>query len=215
MLLGGLVLRASVPALICVTGAPVPLRHKATPVALGQPIAVQAGDRLSLGMPVAGLRSYVTVRGGLAVPLLYGSASSDPTARLGPPPLAIGTVLPLGPMPAIPVPRAGVETVTASVLPAEGLTAHLVLGPRAEVFTPAAVRLLTSTSWTATADGNRVGLRLAGPRLERRIVQRPAEQPVLEHDADRGDPCRLQDRGAPPGDGGGVGLRCCGPSSRR
>jgi allophanate hydrolase subunit 2 len=40
-------------------------------------------------------------------------------------------------------------------------------GPRLDWLTPDAWTALTSQEWSVTADSNRVGLRLAGPRLDR------------------------------------------------
>jgi len=40
-------------------------------------------------------------------------------------------------------------------------------GPRRDWFEPAAWTALTSADWTVTADSDRVGLRLSGPRLSR------------------------------------------------
>jgi allophanate hydrolase subunit 2 len=43
---------------------------------------------------------------------------------------------------------------------------RIILGPQDDYFTPAALRLLTQTSYTVTPASDRMGMRLAGPRLE-------------------------------------------------
>ena len=55
---------------------------------------------LRLGVPSSGLRTYLGVRGGIAVDQVLGSRSTDLLADLGPPQLAEGDVLPVGPEPA-------------------------------------------------------------------------------------------------------------------
>ncbi len=50
----------------------------------------------------------------------------------------------------------------------------MVPGPRQDWFTPEALTTLCSATWTVTVDANRVGVRLAGPVLER---SRPDELP--------------------------------------
>ncbi len=51
-----------------------------------------------------------------------------------------------------------------------------MLGPRDDWFSAAAVRALTDTTYQVTPASNRVGLRLAGPRLDRaRTGELPSE----------------------------------------
>ena len=47
-------------------------------------------------MPATGLRTYLTVRGGIDVPPVLGSRSTDTLSRLGPPPVRVGDLLPVG-----------------------------------------------------------------------------------------------------------------------
>jgi urea carboxylase len=57
------------PARICLTGADFGVRLDGVPVAMGQPIAVAAGQTLSLGRVTgAGLRGYILFAGGLDIP---------------------------------------------------------------------------------------------------------------------------------------------------
>jgi biotin-dependent carboxylase-like uncharacterized protein len=103
------------------------------------------------------------VRGGVDVPAVLGSRSTDTLSGLGPPPLAAGNRLPLGRL-------AGEEPVVdvAAVRPPSADPVLRVLpGPRRDWLSPSAWTALTTRLWTVTADSNRVGLRLSGPRLER------------------------------------------------
>lgn len=187
--LGGLVLRASASTTIAVTGADCPLTVGGRAFGLNAPITLPAGAELSLGVASAGLRCYVAVRGGIDVPPVLGSRSTDTLGKLGPPPIAAGTLLPVGDdalgfpcvdlAPRPPFPVAPVLRVTP--------------GPRRDWFTDPA-RLL-STVYTVSPDSDRVGLRLVGPPLERaRDGELPSEpcvpgslqvppsgQPILFH----------------------------------
>ncbi len=153
--LGGLVLRADADLVVTTTGARCSGAHNA-------PVALRAGRELRLGLPDTGLRTYVAVRGGVAVEPVLGSRSTDLLSGLGPPVLSPGDVLPVGsaagPMPGVdlaPVPDPPGGEVTVRVLP----------GPRADWFpSPAA---LTGTAWEVTGESNRIGLRLAGAALQR------------------------------------------------
>lgn len=155
---GGLAVRAEDGAWVALTGA----RCAGTPYAA--PVWLAAGEVLRLGAPVSGLRSYLAVRGGIAVEPVLGSRSTDLLAGLGPPRVATGDVLPVG--------RAVGAEMVADVAPvaepvAGELVVRLVPGPRGDWFPDAAHRLLSGQVWTVTGESDRVGLRLAGPVLER------------------------------------------------
>ena len=169
---GGLQLRAGRTLLVAVTGAPAPVTVDGRAAPFAAPLTLRTGQVLGLGMPPVGLRSYVAVRGGIGVPPVLGSRSTDTLSGLGPAPLRTGDVLPVG--------GAAAEEPVVDVAPVRAPSAQPVLrvlpGPRRDWLVPAAWRLLTSADWVVTADSNRVGLRLAGPRLERaRTDELPSE----------------------------------------
>jgi biotin-dependent carboxylase-like uncharacterized protein len=169
---GGLAVRPTAPVLVVLTGAPVPVTVDGRPAALFEPVLVRAGQVLSLGRPVSGLRSYLAVRGGLDVPPVLGSRSTDLLSGIGPERLAEGMELPVG--------TASGSVPRASFVPAVALSNEIAvevrLGPRHDWFTEAAVRRLTATGWEVSADSNRIGVRLTGPKLERsRTEELPSE----------------------------------------
>jgi biotin-dependent carboxylase-like uncharacterized protein len=171
---GGLAVRASADLVVAVTGAPAPLRVGGHPRATHAAVLLAAGQEAVLEAPPAGLRSYLAVRGGLAVEPVLGSRSTDVLAGLGPPPLRAGDRLPVGPPPAAPVP---VVDVAAVVMPGgDDVVLRAVPGPRADWFAGAALDVLGATRWVASADSDRVGVRLDGGRLERsRTGELPSE----------------------------------------
>ena len=155
---GGLVLRASRDALVVATGARCPGAPHNTPQVL------RAGQELRLGAPPAGLRTYVAVRGGLDVPPVLGSRSTDVLAGHGPDPVAAGSTLPLG---ARRAELPGVDVAAVPDPPAGEVTVRVSPGPRRDWFTDAAWQRLLGQPWTVTSESNRVGLRLDGDPLER------------------------------------------------
>ena len=96
VLLGGLRLVAAGDVVVAVAGAPVPLTAAGRPEGPGLALRLRPGEELALGRPAAGVRTYLAVRGGLAVPAVLGSRSRDTGSGLGPVPLAAGDVLPVG-----------------------------------------------------------------------------------------------------------------------
>ena len=160
-----------------VTGAPCPVRLDGRPAAWRAPVLVPAGALLEVGAATQGVRSYLALSGGVAVPPVLGSRSADLLSGLGPPPLAAGQVLPLGPATGSPV---GIDPLPLPGPPAE-LLLRLDPGPRDDWFTGAALRLLASARFAVSPASNRIGLRLLGPALERRpgLGELPSEGMVL------------------------------------
>jgi biotin-dependent carboxylase-like uncharacterized protein len=182
VLLGGLAVRAQGSIRVSVTGAPAPVLVDGRAAPLGAPFELRDGQRLSLGMPPTGLRTYVAVRGGLAEPLVLGSASSDPTMGVGPPTLSPGRRLAVAPAPAALSNAADVDVAATHAPPVTDVSLRVVLGPRDDWFTPAAVDTLTSQPWEVTEDSDRVGVRLAGASLarsEKGVGQELPSEPVV------------------------------------
>ncbi len=163
---GGLELRAATGALLALTGADPRSTVDGGPVGHSCLLRLPAAAVLRLGIPTSGVRTYVAVRGGIVVEPVLGSRSTDVLSALGPPVLQAGMRLPVG-RPAGSLP--GVDWAPVALPPAGDLRLGVLLGPRDDWFTPAALDTLTSSAWTVSADSNRVGLRLTGPALERRV----------------------------------------------
>jgi biotin-dependent carboxylase-like uncharacterized protein len=155
---GGLALRAETDLLVVTTGARCPGAPHAAPTLL------RRGQELRLGPPVSGLRTYLAVRGGIAVPPVLGSRATDVLAGLGPAVVATGDVLPVGEPTA---PQPGVDLAPVADPPAGEVTVAVLPGPRADWFGEAGWAELTGQAWTVTSDSNRVGLRLDGVPLDR------------------------------------------------
>jgi biotin-dependent carboxylase-like uncharacterized protein len=169
---GGLRVRAERTVLVAVTGAPAPVTVNGRAAPFGSPLTLAPGAVLALGLPPVGLRTYVAVRGGVDVPPVLGSRSTDTLSGLGPAPLAPGDRLPVG--------RLAAEEPFVDVAPVGAPPSVPVLrvlpGPRRDWLDPAAWTALTTKEWTVTAASNRVGLRLAGPELTRaRADELPSE----------------------------------------
>ncbi|MFB6891551.1 biotin-dependent carboxyltransferase family protein [Kitasatospora sp. NPDC056327] len=174
--LGGLAVRALRPLLVAVTGAPCPVRVDGRPAAWGAPVPVPAGVVVDVGAATAGVRAYLAVAGGIAVPPVLGSRSADLLSGLGPAPLAVGDRLPVGP----PGPRGrGPELVPLPAPPAV-LVLRLRPGPRADWFAPEAADLLARERYLVAPESNRIALRTEGPPLPRaRDGELPSEGMVL------------------------------------
>ncbi|GIL30632.1 5-oxoprolinase subunit C family protein [Actinocatenispora comari] len=92
----GAVLRAEESLLVAVTGAPAPVRVAGVEVPHGAAVRVPAGAEFAVGTARTGLRSYLAVAGGVAVPPVLGSRATDTLSGLGPAPLRKGDTIPIG-----------------------------------------------------------------------------------------------------------------------
>ncbi|MEU4249713.1 biotin-dependent carboxyltransferase family protein [Amycolatopsis sp. NPDC026612] len=162
-LLGGLSVRCTAAATVAVTGPPVEVRVDGRAVGSHVPVAVRAGQTVTLGTPPTGLRCYLAVSGGIAVEAVLGSRSRDVLSGIGPSPLRAEDVLPLGTPTGVP---AGADVVVPAAAPAD-VVVPVTLGPRDDWLDDPARGL--SAWWTVTPESNRVGLRLDGTPLRRAV----------------------------------------------
>ncbi|MFC7344771.1 biotin-dependent carboxyltransferase family protein [Saccharopolyspora griseoalba] len=162
--LGGLAVRATRELTVAVTGAPCPVTLDDRAVAANSVLRVPAGAELRLGVPERGLRSYLAVRGGIAVDPVLGSRSTDVLSGLGPDPLEAGQELPIGPAPErFPC----LDQAPVGDYPADEVVLRVQPGPRDDWFTAEALETLLGSAYEVTAESNRIGMRLDGPALER------------------------------------------------
>lgn len=171
-------------------------------------VRVAAGETIRFGLARSGLRVWLAVAGGIDVPLVMGSRSTYRRAGIGGHqgrPLAAGDDLRMFPsspwaqqmLTALRTgqKRAAAWTVRPGTMgrPAAAGVVRAVRGPEWNWFTAEAQKALFTAAWTATKEADRMGVRLAGPALERRqagdmvssavnagVVQVPADgQPIV------------------------------------
>jgi biotin-dependent carboxylase-like uncharacterized protein len=173
VLLGGLVVTTDHGVWVAVTGAPCEVTVDGRQRELSAPVWLPAGGTLWLGRPAAGVRSYLAVAGGIVVEPVLGSRSTDTLGGIGPPPVAVGDVLPVGEPPGSPAP---VDTPRP---PGSG-PVRLRPGPRADRVDGDALEMLCRTSYAVSPDSDRIGLRLIGDPLPlSRTDELPSEGMVL------------------------------------
>jgi biotin-dependent carboxylase-like uncharacterized protein len=170
---GGVVLRPRRAVTLAVTGATCAVRSDGRAVAHGAPTTVPAGALVTVGPAVTGVRSYIAFAGGIAVAPVLGSRSTDTLAWVGPSRLAAGDLIALGPTGPLPEPPPAVV-----VRPREPVL-RLRRGPRADWLDRTGWSRLDGASYAVAPDSDRIGLRLTGPRLERRGGELASEGIVL------------------------------------
>lgn len=170
--LGGVEVRVHGTVTMVLTGALAPAGLDGLPQPHHAPFTARDGQLLTLGTPDRGLRTYLCVRGGIAVEPVLGSRSTDVLSGIGPEQLTAGSTVPVGDPPDDSYPHVDVAPVRS--LP-EIIELRVDLGPRhAWIADPDA---LAGTSWTVSDKTNRVGLRLEGEPLARTPAYADRELP--------------------------------------
>jgi KipI family sensor histidine kinase inhibitor len=144
------------------------------PVPEGMSVLARAGNVLTFEGRGSGCRAYLAFAGGIDVPVVLGSRSTDLASGFGGfggRPLRAGDRLSL-----LPARDSGrrEETTAAEPIGDEGASVRVILGPQDDRFTPEAVEQFLTSSWSVRATSDRTGLRLEGPRL---LHRGPAEIP--------------------------------------
>ena len=95
--LGGFAEHAHGDIMLALTGAPARATVDGIEVARHASFVLGHGHDLTPETPCAGLRGYLSARGGVEVPAVLGSRATDVLSGLGPAALKVGDILPVGP----------------------------------------------------------------------------------------------------------------------
>jgi biotin-dependent carboxylase-like uncharacterized protein len=169
-------IRMDVECAIALTGADCSARLDDTPVDVGRRVIVQAGQTLQLSVARVGFRAYLCISGGVDVPQVLGSRSTDLQARMGGlegRPLRGGDVLKLLPS------KMSYQAPEGLSLPQIGSTIRVIPGPEFASFAPESRDTLYKTPWKVTLQSNRMGYRLEGPALVRQDTQEMRSRAVF------------------------------------
>ncbi len=182
--LGGAAFRALVEVRVAVTGARAEVLVDGRTAPQDEAFTVPAGAEVRIGAARSGVRTYVAFAGGVEVPPVLGSRSTDLLGGLGPLPLTPGQQLRLGPV-SLPF-TASRRTGDRRVVPTHGLLPRDVFGavpvplvwelrvwPGPGAHWTDDVTALDGVEFVAGSGSNRVGLRLE--RASRALVRREGE----------------------------------------
>lgn len=166
---------------IAIVGADMTPLLNGIPVSNNTKIAVKTKDILELGFAKTGLRGYLFCKGGIEVPLVYGSRSTNLKCGFGGfhgRKLQNGDILESGKFPmdtglskTEPIQLEGSiisENRSFSYrIPEENdLVIRVILGPQEDYFTEQGVRTFLSSEYKITPESDRMGIRLSGNVLE-------------------------------------------------
>lgn len=153
--------------IIAVTGAAMDVKINEKPVEMYRAQQVKAGDVLSLGMVTAGCRTYVAFAGGIDVPVVLGSRSTNLKCKMGGykgRALAAGDIFEIGEngrkYEALKDRMARPDVYTSPI------TVKVIEGPQEEYFTEAGKKTFYNETYTISDQSDRMGYRMEGAPIE-------------------------------------------------
>ena len=153
--------------LAAVGGAEFELLVDDRPAPWNTPFLVPGGSRLRFRRRERGVRAYLAVAGGIAVPSILGSRATHVVSGLGGfkgRPLKAGDRLPLGDESAARGPAPALERPMVP-FPAGQASVRVLPGPQLDYFAPDALDVLQSGPYLIAQNSDRMGFRLSGPAL--------------------------------------------------
>ncbi|EEG72664.1 biotin-dependent carboxyltransferase family protein [[Clostridium] hylemonae] len=166
-LFGG-VMEFTEDTVVAVTGADMEPKLNESPISMNTPIQIKASDSLSLGMVKTGCRTYIAFAGGIDVPAVMGSRSTNVKCRLGGyegRALKAGDELPLGTGKSYEEVKG--RKIKAQEYPSE-INVRVIPGPQDDYFTEEGKKTFYSGVYTISEQSDRMGCRLDGPVIESR-----------------------------------------------
>lgn len=151
---------------IAVTGAVMQPKLNDQPVPMWQTIPVGEGDRLSFSGIQGGCRAYIAFAGGLDVPVIMGSKSTNLKAQMGG---FEGRMLKRDDVVPLKAPSGEAKLWAASEewipkFPTQ-ITLRAVLGPQEDLFTEEGIASFLNTEYLVTPANDRMGYRLEGEEI--------------------------------------------------
>ena len=168
MTLMGAVIEFTASNVIAVTGGNFIPTLNDSPVPLYAAISVKAGDTLAFGVAKSGCRCYIAFSGGLDVPVVMGSKSTNLKCKIGGyqgRQLKLGDEVPFtAPVDTLP----GIFQRTVPYYKREEKICNLrvVLGLQTEYFTEKGMQTFLGEEYTVTNRSDRMGCNLEGPVIE-------------------------------------------------
>lgn len=163
----GPTIRFSSDSVLALVGADFDIEVDGRKVRTWESVEVSAGSVVSIGAASDGLRAYLAIAGGVDVPLVMNSRSTDLKGGFGGfegRSLQDGDSLPLGASPHVTSWSQRGLPVGISRQPTFGqdFQIRVILGPQDGDFTQSGINTLLTSEYTVTADSDRMGCRLEG-----------------------------------------------------
>ncbi|MEA1963760.1 MAG: biotin-dependent carboxyltransferase family protein [Candidatus Aerophobetes bacterium] len=154
---------------VALTGADLTPMIDTSPLPMWRATEVKKGKILSLGGAKRGFRAYLSVAGGIDIPLVLGSRSTYCKAKIGG---IEGRPLRKGDIISSFLPGQSLEEIARRYLPEdsvpdlpEEIEARVIMGPQDDYFKPEGIQTFLNSWYSVSPESDRTGYRLRGPRI--------------------------------------------------
>lgn len=151
---------------VALTGADMEPQINSMPVPMNTPVKVNASDTLSLGMVKEGCRTYLAFAGGIDVPPVMGSRSTNMKCQIGGyegRALRTGDIIPLGK--SCSYEQVMDRKIEKRTYPSD-IKVRVLEGPQEDYFTEQGKKTFYSETYTISEQSDRMGYRLDGAAVE-------------------------------------------------
>ncbi len=170
-LLMGLRIKALADMTIAVSGANLQPRVDKRPLPMWRSHEFKKGEILSFLGPASGCRAYLAFGGGIQVPVVMGSSSTNLPSAFGG---YQGRALQPGDVLSLDLPPGGLKAVDRALNP-EAIPVYpdkwplrVMWGPQGEDFLQPARDVFINSTYTVSAESDRTGVRLDGPPIDKK-----------------------------------------------
>lgn len=164
---GGLKIKFNEDSIIAITGANLKPKVNGKEVSMWRALEVKCDDVLEFAGPVSGIRSYISFCGGLDLPNVLNSKSTDLKSKLGG---FNGRKLNRGDK--IKIKHSSISTTKKHPIEKyipryeNEITLNVILGPQDNLFKDDSITRFLNGEYEVTNDCDRMGYRLSGPKIE-------------------------------------------------
>ena len=157
--------------IIAVTGGDLSAKLDGTDFPRYQAVLVKAGQTLSFAAPKAGARAYVAFAGGLDVPVVMGSKSTNLKSKIGG---LDGRKLENGDEIGFTAPKTSLPNMEKRKVAVPDFSAkehelRVVLGPQDDYFPQSSIDVFFNNEYTISNEYDRMGCRMQGPVIKHKV----------------------------------------------
>ena len=157
--------------MIAVTGGDLGAKLDGADLPRYEAVLVKAGQTLSFAMPKTGARAYVAFAGGLNVPVVMGSKSTNLKSKIGG---FEGRKLEAGDEIGFTAPKTSLPNMEKRKLQVPDFSAkehviRVVLGPQDDCFPQSSIDTFYNSVYTISNEYDRMGCRMQGPVIKHKV----------------------------------------------
>lgn len=153
---------------IAITGADMSPKLDGVPVEMYTTVFVKQDETLTFSAAKSGMRAYIAVRGGIDVPVIMGSRSTNLKCKLGGldgRPLKAGDIVPCRDV-YDEFHKHLIHSAPKEDFGSDEITVRVLLGPQDDYFTDYGIKTFLNSTYTVTNESDRMGCKLSGEKIE-------------------------------------------------